>query len=460
MTLPLAQTFADWSSALTWADVPEEVRRACRRAWLDCLGVTIAGGAHPSLRRLAAAQPRRKGPCSLALAGQSDAASACLVNGMAAHAWDFDDTSYTGIMHGTALVFPVVLALCEERGLSEGDALLALVVGSEVTYCLAEVCGHQHYFKGWWSSVTLGLVGATAAAAKLMGLDPLATRHALALAAAASGGGKAAFGSDAKPYLIGECARRALGFAEAAAAGLTGPAEVFEDSRGFLALLNDGKSNPEEVEWLGKRWRLTDPGLFFKTSPVCSAAHAAIEATATLLAKAGADWTQVAAIHAEVPDLVAVSLVYPDPITPQEAQFSLPYALACSCLNGRVRLQDLAPEALQAAGARRLMQKVTMQVADDLSSAAMRQRYPESARVTLTLNSRERLDGFCGEAYGMPKNALTNRDLTKKFADCLAYAGSDDPGVSLETSDLLELAVEALSRRSRPLEVSQTGRST
>ncbi len=460
MTPALAQGFADWSSSLTWEAVPGEVRHAARQAWLDCLGVTIAGGAHPSLRRLVAAQAPRNGPCSLALAGKADAGTACLINGMAAHAWDFDDTSYTGIMHGSAVLLPLVLALAEDRNLSEDDALLALVVGSEVTYCLADICGHRHYFKGWWSSVTLGLVGATAAAAKALKLDSLRTKHAIAMAAVASGGSKAAFGSDAKPYLIGDCARRALAFAEAASAGLTGPEEAFEDERGFLSLLNDGVRDLAEAESLGQRWRLVEPGLFFKTSPVCSAAHAAMDATAELLSGAGADWTVIQAIQAEIPELVAVSLIYPEPTTPQQAQFSLPYALACACLHGRVRLEDLAPAALQDSATRTLMQKVSSTVAEDLSSEAMRQRYPESARVTLTLRSGERLDGFCGEAYGMPRRAMTDGDLTKKFADCLAFAGSDDPGVSLETSDLLDVARKILSCRSGPIEVSQTGRST
>ncbi len=458
MTQALAHRFATWSVSQTWAALPEGVERAARRAWLDCLGVTIAGGAHPSVRRLIAGLQPTDGPCSLALAGKSNRETACLVNGMAAHVWDFDDTSYTGIMHGTAPILPLVLALAEERGLEEEQALLALVVGSEVTYALADFCGHGHYFKGWWSSVTLGLIGATAAAAKLLDLDEAATCSALAMAAAAAGGGKAAFGSDAKPYLVGDCARRALGFAQAAAAGLTGPIAAFEDPRGFLALLNDGQADHSQIDSLGQRWRLIDPGLFFKTSPVCSAAHAAIEATAELMA--GRDWREIEAITAEVPELVAISLVYPDPKTVQEAQFSLPYALACASLYGRVRLQDLASDSLKAPEKRAIMHKVEQRVAQDLSSDAMRQRYPESARIRLTFKNGERLDAFCGEAYGMPQRAMTEPDLEQKFADCLAFAGSDEPGVSLRTSNLLELATQILGRRSRPTEVSQTGRST
>ena len=44
--------------------------------------------------------------------------------------------------------------------------------------------------------------------------------------------------------------------------------------------------------------------------------------------------------------LVYESLVFPNPSTPQEMQFSLPYALACAALHGRVRFEDLAPGAI------------------------------------------------------------------------------------------------------------------
>ena len=41
---------------------------------------------------------------------------------------------------------------------------------------------HRHYFRGWWSTATYGVVGATAAVAKIYGLDSGATSHAIGLA--------------------------------------------------------------------------------------------------------------------------------------------------------------------------------------------------------------------------------------------------------------------------------------
>ncbi|MCV0429175.1 MAG: MmgE/PrpD family protein, partial [Roseibium sp.] len=246
---------------------------------------------------------------------------------------------------------------------------------------------------------------------------------AFGIAAAASGGGKAVFGTDSKPFLVGDAARRAITFARMAQAELTGPETVFEDSRGYLKLLNRGTANLNALDSLGKRWRLVDPGLLFKTNPVCSAAHAAIDQMNALMAELNAQPQDILEIRAEVPELVDISLVYPAPQTPQQAQFSLPYALACAALHGRVRFEDLLPGALSLSEMTALVDRVRTERATDLSTDSMREKYPESARLTLTLKDGRKARGFCGTAYGMPENPLTDADLLSKFEAAAAYAG-------------------------------------
>lgn len=388
---------------------------------LDTLGVMLAGGAHPSVRALASAASRGEGKATLATGGRADAEAAALVNGTAAHVWDFDDTSYTGIMHASAVVLPAAMALAQELG-SGADALRrAFVAGSEVAYTLADLCTHAHYFEGWWSTVTLGLTGATAAAGCLLELDEDAMTSAIGLAA--------------KPLLVGETARRAVTLARAAGAGLSGPEAAFEDERGFLALLNRGVAAEAELETIGRRRRLCEPGLLFKTSPVCSAALAAIEQMRELMAELGASVNDIAGIHAEVPRLVYESLVFPNPSTPQEMQFSLPYALACTAIHGRVRFEDVAPGAGVSPQMSSLMARVTTKRAPDLSTDAMRAKHPECVRLTLTLSDGRSATGFCGMAYGMPERPLSDKDLLEKFHAAGAYAGVSLPQVDMADFD-------------------------
>ena len=441
-TPTIARRFAAFACGLERVDT--EVRKAANRAMLDTLGVMLAGGAHPMARALAAATPRREGEATLATGGRADAETAALVNGTAAHVWDFDDTSYTGIMHGSAVVFPAAMALAQEIG-SGADALRrAFVAGSEVAYTLADLCTHAHYFRGWWSTITLGLTGATAAAGCLLELDEDAMTCAIGLAAAAAGGGKAVLGTDAKPLLVGETARRAVTFARAASAGITGPEAAFEDERGFLKLLNRGEAVEAELDTIGRRRRLCDPGLLFKTSPVCSAALAAIEQMNELMAELGASADEIAGIHAEAPELVCGSLVFPNPATPQEMQFSLPYALACAVLHGRVRFEDLAPGVVVGPEKSALMARVSVKRAPDLSTDAMRAKYPESIRLTLSLKDGRSATGFCGAARGMPERPLSDAELLEKFRAAGAYAGVSLPRVDIADFDPVMIFEQAV----------------
>lgn len=431
--MSIARQFARF--ACTPQDVPECVERQADRAMLDTLGAVIAGGAHEAVQTLAVATPHHVGNAVLATGGTADMETAALINGMAAHVWDIDDTSYTGIMHGSAVIYPAVLAVAHETAVDLEDARRAFITGSEIAYVLAETCTHDHYFHGWWSTVTFGLVGATAAVGVLFGLNEKEMISALGLAAAASGGGKAVLGTDGKPYLVGDAARRAILFARAAKAGVTGPENVFEDDRGFLKLLNGGKSDSTALESLGQRWRLVDPGLLFKTSPVCSAAHAAIDQMNVLMRELNVAPDQIARVHAEVPELVFISLVYPSPQTPQQAQFSLQFALACAAYNGKVRFEDLSRDAIFAVEKVAMMSKIHVESAADLSTDEMRSTCPESARLAVVLKDGRRASGFRAVAKGMPQNPLSETELIHKFNTALEFAGRSSVEIDMSKLD-------------------------
>lgn len=458
-TRALTYRFASWAAGLRTSGIPKNVMAVAQLAMLDTLGVMVAGGAHADIRKLAAIWSGADGTCGLVTGGVATAERAALINGAAAHFWDFDDTSYTGIMHGSAVVFPTVLALAQETGASEDDARTAFIIGSEIAYVLADISTQEHYFHGWWSTMTFGLVGATAAAARLLGCNTDQMAQAIGLAAAAAGGGKSVFGTQAKPYLAGETAQRAIGFARFVASGLTGPREGIEGGTGFLHLLNNDVENLAEADSIGKRWRLVDPGLLFKLNPVCSAAHAAIEEIARLTFHSGVAAGDIDNIRIEVPKLVRISLIHDFPKFPAEAQFSLPFAAACAVLNGAVRLDDLDIGFINAVDTKALMAHVEIIKADDLSTKEARKQFPESARVTIRLRDRTKRSGFCGEAYGMPGRPLSDADFKAKFHSCLSYADRtiSSPGILQAGIVSLARALFVQPASIHPLKIHATG---
>jgi 2-methylcitrate dehydratase PrpD len=422
----LAERIAEWSSSLTLDAVPDGVTHAAKRCIVDLIAVTLAASSNQLTRRMLEHAKVAYGPGPATVLGFRDRLSpvgAALVNGTAGHALDFDDTSYTGIMHGSVVAMPAALAAAESVGGNGRRLLEAFVAGSEVTYAVAMLCTTSHYFKGWWSTATLGVFGAAAAAARAMRLSASDTATALALAGVQASGLKVAFGTDAKPYLAGRAAAIGVEAALLAQRGLSAPVAVLEDDRGFLNLLNDGTFDAGAIEKLGKVWRLVDPGILFKQYPVCSGAHAAVELTQKLLGDNGIQGDAVEKVICEVPPVVAISLVYDRPETPQEAQFSLPFAVGAMLARGELGIDCLSREALSEPRLRQAMSKVEMRRVDALDS----KEAPEGARVTLLTTDGTEVSGYLAEPMGMPGNPMSDADLHEKFRRCAAAGGLAPP---------------------------------
>ncbi len=435
--LYVAEQFGQWCESVEYSALPDNVRRVANRAILDTIGVIAAGGRHQLIKKLLGVVGNQPGDSTLIGGSKVSSQVAALVNGTASHVYDFDDTSYTGIMHASAVILPAILAVADEIGSDRKELITAFVVGSEISYTIAECATHSHYFKGWWSTGTLGLIGATAAVSKLYGLDSEKIATAIGLAVAGSCGTKAIVGTDGKSFFVGEAARRAVDFAKSAAVGISGPHDAIESSRGFVALLNGGIFEYEHVSTLGQRWRLVDPGILFKLYPVCSAAHSLIQETAALMDEAQSTESDVASVICCVPELVNISLVYDKPLNIQQAQFSVPFAVTCALRFGAVRLGDLNNDFIQLPETIATMSRVSTKVGSDLSTDEMRKKYPESARVTLILKDGRKFEGLCGEAYGMPGRPLSDADLSHKFCGCLVYAGLSFDTASAIAAEIL-----------------------
>ena len=420
----LAERIAAWSSSVDLDTVPGEVIHAAKRCIVDVVGVSLAASTQPLTRRVLDHARGVYAPGKAGVLGFPDRLSsvgAALVNGAAGHVLDFDDTSYTGIMHGSTVVLPAALAASAQADGGGRRLLEAFIAGSEVAYAVAMLCTTRHYHVGWWSTATFGGFGAAAAAARALGLSAKETTAALALAGAQAGGLKAAFGTDAKPYVAGRTAALGMEAALLAARGIAGPVAVFESKTGFLAMLNGGHADHESVDELGKQWRLVHPGIFFKRYPVCSGAHAAVELTERLLRENGLSSDDVRNVICEVTPVVAMSLVHDRPARWQEAQFSLPFAVGTMLARGRLDIGCLTNAALTDPDIRAAMAKVAMRRVDALHA----DEAPEGARVTVITNRGDEHRGVLDQPTGMPGNPLTDERLREKFLLCAASGGFD-----------------------------------
>lgn len=82
---------------------------------------------------------------------KTDAQHAALLNGIASHVLDYDDTHLDKFIHPTGPVASALLAVADWKGKVSGkDFLLALVAGVETECKLGLSVWPDHYDAGWY----------------------------------------------------------------------------------------------------------------------------------------------------------------------------------------------------------------------------------------------------------------------------------------------------------------------
>lgn len=416
----IAQRLARFGHALALDKLPPEVVHAAKRCIVDVMGAALAGATHPAAAKVRDL-PSAQAPGNASLIGVKGAARepavAALCNAVAAHVYDHDDTCYDGIVHGSAAVWPAVLACAQAAGINGVTLLEAFIAGVETEYAVGRAMSERAYFSGWWTSALLGAIGAAAGAARAFRLDAAATCNAISLAAAQGAGMRVMFGTAAKPYGLGRAAQLGVEAAYFARAGLDAPADVFESARGFNNVV--GSEFDESRFHLGQKYSLIDPGIAFKLYPACSATQAATEAVLDLMREHRLNAEDVAAVDCEVTPLVDISLVYPEPRTTPEAQFSMNYAIACALRYGDFGIQRMISSCYDTEATKKLMRKVRMTRCETLEATPEgRRRNPEGARVTLRLNDRREFAVYNAASTGMPHKPVADAALDRKFMEC------------------------------------------
>lgn len=250
----------DWA-AVGRAGVDEPVSRIVR-------GLALADGGRAQARIFGAAQAL-------------PARAAAQVNGSSSHALDYDDTHFDYIGHPSVAIFPAALAVAEATGASGQAFLQASLVGLETACRVGRWLGRSHYQHGFHQTVTSGSFGATAACARLLGLDAGRTAHALGIAATRAAGLKSQFGTMGKPWHAGNAAANGVEAATLAAAGFVSRPDALECEQGFGDThAGAGTELSTVLAGLGEVFRFEK--VQYKLHACCHGTHAALEALGSL----------------------------------------------------------------------------------------------------------------------------------------------------------------------------------
>ena len=278
----ITQRLAEFVACTRSGDIPGEAREQARRAFLDTLGVTLAGSSEDASRVTADIAREQGGVEDASVLGhgfRAPATEAALVNGTSGHALDFDDVSMSMRGHPSVPLVPAVLALGEKLGSNGHDAIDAFVLGFEVECKVARLISAPHYALGWHPTATFGTLGVAAACARLLRLDPDRTRMALGIAASLASGARRNFGSMTKPLHAGWAARNGIVAATLAGRDFTADDEALEAPDGWLHAASGGAPvDASPIGRLGHPWEIVSPGIGVKLYPCCYFTHLSIDA--------------------------------------------------------------------------------------------------------------------------------------------------------------------------------------
>ena len=403
----VTKTLAQYVIGSRYEDIPEDVRHEASRALLNLCGCSISGASHPTVENALSAVLPFAGPGQASILGRMeklDILNAALLNGISSHVLDFDDTHVEAI-HPSAPVWPALLALAEWKGISGADAIHAFVIGVEVECRVGLAVVPDHYDVGWHITSTVGVLGAAAAAGKILGLDQQRMSWALGIAATQASGLREMFGSMCKCLHPGRAAQNGLHAAFLAASGFTSSEYAIEAPRGFGHVLST-KFDPTPIiaPW-GNSFELMRN--MYKPFACGLVVHGAIDGCIQLRSEYGLTPDMVERIDLKVGKIVLELAGNTEPRNGLEGKFSVYHAASaalCQGAGGEIQFSDDCVNDPTVADLRR---RVHATIDESLSWA--------QAHVVITLRNGRKLERMVRHPMGSLENPMSDQDLETKF---------------------------------------------
>lgn len=401
-----------------WQDLSPGLRHEGRRSLLNFFGGALGVARDPAVVQALQVMAPFSGEARATVIGRPerlDAMGASFVNTIAANLLDFDDTHLETVIHPTAPVAPVALALAELHGFTGAQLLHAFILGAEVECRIGVSVSPGHYARGWHITSTCGVFGAAAAAAKLLGLDARQCWTALGIAASQSAGLVENLPSAAKNVGMGNAARNGLLAALLARAGYSAAPAAIEGPLGWARAMGDTPRLDRITGGLGATWEFARNT--YKPYPSGIVFHAVIDACLALRGQVPLP-----------PDSVTEILVEGDQLlldrgdrplrNERDARVSIHHTAGVVLHRGLAGTAEFDLAAVQDPAVAALRGKVRAQLDASLPRGA--------ARVTITFTDGSRKTTEVKAARGSESRPLSDLALEEKFRANAAVIGMQD----------------------------------
>lgn len=403
-----------------------------KRGFTDYLASSLAAKNQPRIQQLI--NYYEQGSCEII---GYDASllpmNAVTVNAYIAHYMDLDDVHSDVRGHPSAVILPALLAV-NDNSVTARQFFEAYIVGIETMALIGRNIGSAHYEQGWHATATLGGIASSVSVSCLLGLSIDEIENAVGIAISQSSGLRSQFGSDVKSFQIAKAS--ADGF-EAARLSQKLVVESSPDQlRAFFNMYSDVAVNHLAVP---DSWSVSEPGLWFKKYPCCSANFHAIDALTDLISKHDipSNPVHVQSVELVFPPGGDAALIHKHPKTAKEGMFSVEYVTALMLMGKPLVLSNFQDEPIEEYTLK-VMQKVTRTYDKNItasSSALPKGRFTIAKVVT---SENDTYTARTDAPSGSPNNPFSDLELRDKLQSYLSEEdNADEILTSIEQSPKL-----------------------
>lgn len=334
------RALAEYLVGLDYEDLPAEAVDLLKIFTLECVGHMVLAHAQP-VSRLLVDYARQLGAAEQAsiIGGglRTSVAEAAYINGSLAHA---DELESYGTIPGTGLIPPIVagLATGEFRNSSGRDFIAAVIAGIEMQGRLG-MAGIGACDRGFMGISLVGPGGAVVAAGKLFGLDVDQLLNAMGTALPLGNGSTRGCGAMSHVHEAGVPARTGVFAAQVAASGFTACTDYLDGNYSWgVQFAGETGARPYDeaklTEGLGERLFLELAGVAPKQYGSCGLTHQTIHGTIDIMRENGVGPDDIASIELRVPPWADRIAPYRDPVSGEQAKFSIRQGVAGLLVGG------------------------------------------------------------------------------------------------------------------------------
>ena len=424
-----------------YEDIPQEEIERFKIRLLDTVGVIAAsahaGGIEPCIELFGGIGGAEEATI-LFHGTRLPADKASLMNSMMARSFDYEPVGgefidrTTGAAHISGSSIPCMLAVGELTHASGKDAILATILGDNLTARLQQGTGFA-FDKGWDNTGTFNGLGCTALAAKLFGLDEDQCVDAFGIDINTIGSTMDGVMDGVLAFKLphGLSGMNAIMSVRMAKAGFSGTRDALNGRHGYFDLFGNENSDPSVV--------LQDLGTYYYTDgdikpwPSCRITHAPIQAVLELVEENSIAAADVERIVVTLQEGNGSLVDFPYEPGLEVPNFNLRFDLALALVKGAVIPEYFEdkyqndPEIV----------RVASELIDVEYDAGMKDLF--SADVKIVLKDGTEVSKFIGHPKGtLNTDPLTREELLNKYYTNMEYSGL----VTRERADEIIEAIE------------------